>query len=116
MLPSSAIFSWFHVQPAHPQEPIISPIHSASASYTWQRAEGIICCTQAHCRESQAFVLSGNREATQWLRMRADARIPLVIGGVDCRLIKYTVRGLPARVASRAPLNYFASSDIGPRL
>ena len=49
---------------------------------------------QAHCRRSEAFILSGNRETTQWLRMRADARMPLVIGGTDCRLIKYTVRPL----------------------
>lgn len=47
---------------------------------------------QAHCRRSEAFILSGNRETTQWLRLRADARMPLVIGGTDCRLIKYTVR------------------------
>ncbi len=47
---------------------------------------------QAHCRRSEAFILSGNKETTRWLRMRADARMPLVIGGSDCRLIKYTVR------------------------
>ena len=49
---------------------------------------------QAHCRRSEAFILSGNKETTQWLRMRADTRMPLVIGGTDCRLIKYTVRPL----------------------
>ena len=61
---------------------------------------------QAHCRESRAFVLSGNRDATQWLRMRADARMPLTIGGADCRFIKYTVRAqlMQANTRSEAAL------------
>ncbi|CAK0784504.1 hypothetical protein CVIRNUC_007708 [Coccomyxa viridis] len=55
---------------------------------------------KAHCREAQAFVLSGNKSTTQWLRMKADNRTPLTIGGADCRLIKYTV--LPAKQPTAA--------------
>lgn len=46
---------------------------------------------QARCPEAQAFVLSGNKDVTQYLRMRADQRMPITIGGMDCRLVKYTV-------------------------
>ena len=37
------------------------------------------------------FVLSGNAEITQALRMRATRRSPLTIGGADCRLLQYDV-------------------------
>ena len=39
--------------------------------------------------------LSGNPEATRPLRMRAHAREPVTVGGVDCRLLHYHV--LPQR-------------------
>lgn len=37
-------------------------------------------------------MLSGNKRITALLMMKADQRIPMTIGGVDCRLIKYKVR------------------------
>ena len=52
---------------------------------------GTLLIVQAHCREAQACILSGNKSTTQWLRMKANSRTPLTIGGADCRLIKYTV-------------------------
>jgi 23S rRNA G2445 N2-methylase RlmL len=42
---------------------------------------------------AQAFLLSGNTQATQHLRLRSDRRLPLTIGGVDCRLLQYEIRG-----------------------
>jgi 23S rRNA G2445 N2-methylase RlmL len=43
---------------------------------------------------AEAFILSGSTTATQHLRLRADKRIPITIGGVDCRLLQYQIRGL----------------------
>ena len=59
------------------------------------------CGLQARCPEAQAYVLSGNKDITQFLRMRADQRMPMTIGGMDCRLIKYTVS--PSLCTSPAP-------------
>jgi putative N6-adenine-specific DNA methylase len=41
---------------------------------------------------AEAFVLSGNPAATRAMRLRADRRLPITIGGVDCRLLKYEIR------------------------
>jgi 23S rRNA G2445 N2-methylase RlmL len=43
---------------------------------------------------ADAFILSGSSTATQHLRLRADKRMPVTIGGVDCRLLQYHIRGL----------------------
>jgi hypothetical protein len=58
---------------------------------------------QDECNEAPAFVLSGNEAVTHKLRMKADWRLPIGIGGVDCRLLKYTVlpRMSDAEYASR---------------
>lgn len=44
----------------------------------------------------QAFLLSGSTQATQHLRLKSDARIPVTVGGIDCRLLRY-------RIHSNAP-------------
>ena len=38
---------------------------------------------QARCRPAQAFILSGNRDVTKHLRMKAEQRMLLTIGGMD---------------------------------
>lgn len=38
------------------------------------------------------WLLSGNKDLTQYLRMRAEERFPVVNGGIDCRLIHYKVK------------------------
>jgi len=43
---------------------------------------------------ADAFILSGSSTATQHLRLRADKRMPATVGGVDCRLLQYHIRGL----------------------
>eukprot|EP00803_Ostreobium_quekettii_P011429 evm.model.scf_1198EXC.3 EVM.evm.TU.scf_1198EXC.3 scf_1198EXC:29856-37483(+) len=43
------------------------------------------------CQGATAYVLSGNSENTRHLGMRASRKFPLVIGGVQCRLLKYDV-------------------------
>ncbi|GAB4823363.1 hypothetical protein N2152v2_010409 [Parachlorella kessleri] len=45
------------------------------------------------CGGAEACLLSGSSDATQHLRLRADKKWPLTIGGVDCRLLKYSIRG-----------------------
>jgi putative N6-adenine-specific DNA methylase len=39
-----------------------------------------------------AYILSGNRDLTQHLRMKAEQRWPVINGGIDCRLIHYRVK------------------------
>lgn len=39
------------------------------------------------------WVLSGNRDMTKHLGMRAERRFPVINGGIDCRLIHYKVKG-----------------------
>ena len=38
------------------------------------------------------WLLSGNPELTQYLRMRSSLKIPVSNGGIDCRWIKYEIR------------------------
>ncbi len=38
------------------------------------------------------WLLSGNPELTQYLRMKASLKIPISNGGIDCRWIKYEIR------------------------
>lgn len=37
------------------------------------------------------WILSGNKELTQHLRLRAERRYPIINGGIDCRFIHYKV-------------------------
>lgn len=40
---------------------------------------------------TDAYVLSGSSKTTQDLRLKASRRIPLKIGGIDCRLLQYSI-------------------------
>jgi putative N6-adenine-specific DNA methylase len=55
---------------------------------------------KGQCGGAEAYLLCGNPRATQALKLRADARFPLTVGGVDCRLLKY---GITARAPAAAP-------------
>lgn len=37
------------------------------------------------------WILSGNKDLTQFLRLRAERRFPIINGGIDCRFIHYKV-------------------------
>ena len=50
---------------------------------------------RGQCGGAVAHVLSGDKDLTRRLGMRADRRFPVVHGGVDCRLLRYEVRGGP---------------------
>eukprot|EP00899_Mesostigma_viride_P021308 jgi/Mesvir1/29179/Mv25947-RA.3 len=50
------------------------------------------------CRRADVFVLSGNAQVTRGLRMKAEKKYPVVVGGVDCRVMHYKV--LPPKPAS----------------
>lgn len=47
---------------------------------------------------SMAFVLSGDPMPTQWLRLRAEDRLPVMNGGIDCRFLRYPVGGHAERL------------------
>lgn len=38
-----------------------------------------------------AFILSGSTECTQYLKLRAEKKHPLSVGGTNCRLLKYAI-------------------------
>jgi len=40
---------------------------------------------------SEAYILSGNAQVTQHLKLRADRKYPLTIGGTTCRLMQYSI-------------------------
>ena len=44
------------------------------------------------CEGADAWLLSGSKRITRPLRMSASRKTPLTIGGVDCRLVHYSVR------------------------
>ena len=56
------------------------------------------------CGGAEAYLLSGSADATQHLRLRADKKWPLSIGGVECRLLKYSIRGRAPAPAQAPPL------------
>ena len=44
------------------------------------------------CEGADAWLLSGSKNITRPLRMSANRKTPLTIGGMDCRLVHYSVR------------------------
>lgn len=54
------------------------------------------------CAGATAFLLSGNPKASQGLRMKADRKYPVTVGGVDCRVLQYSIRGMPAPAGGAA--------------
>ena len=66
---------------------------------------------QERCPEAHAFVLSGNKDVTRHLRMRAARRIPLTVGGTDCRLIEYRVSAARSGGAGHAACEL---ASLGP--
>eukprot|EP01025_Chloroclados_australasicus_P064986 TRINITY_DN8782_c0_g3_i1.p1 TRINITY_DN8782_c0_g3~~TRINITY_DN8782_c0_g3_i1.p1 ORF type:complete len:470 (+),score=32.72 TRINITY_DN8782_c0_g3_i1:72-1412(+) len=46
---------------------------------------------KTQCPGVEAYILSGNKNVTKYLRLQADQRFPVTIGGVNCRLIKYKI-------------------------
>ncbi|GAQ80938.1 hypothetical protein KFL_000660330 [Klebsormidium nitens] len=43
------------------------------------------------CTGADVFLLSGNADATRNMRLRADRKWPLSVGGIDCRVLHYKV-------------------------
>ncbi|MCC7170106.1 MAG: RNA methyltransferase [Planctomycetes bacterium] len=44
------------------------------------------------CGGATAYVLSGNESLTRLLGLRASRRIPVMVGPIECRLLKYEIR------------------------
>eukprot|EP00887_Chlorella_sp_A99_P006659 scaffold3.g6659.t1 len=55
------------------------------------------------CGGARAALLCGNPAASQALRLKAMAKHPLTIGGVECRVLVYGIRGRKAEVPPAAP-------------
>lgn len=68
---------------------------SSQLEGTWKKLSTFL---KSQCGDSTAFLLSGDPEVTAFLRMKADRKFPLGLGGVDTRLLKYKV--LPPKPGS----------------
>jgi hypothetical protein len=73
------------------------------------------------CTGADVFLLSGNAEATRNMRLRADRKWPISVGGIDCRVLHYKVLP-PLSEAGRLKIEgdketrRLASERGGPRL
>lgn len=68
--------------------PTINESHETDVVEAW---EGLGAFLKKESSSADAYVLSGSTGPTKHLRLRADRKIPLTIGGVDCRLLKYHI-------------------------
>ncbi|XP_057816583.2 uncharacterized protein LOC131029920 [Cryptomeria japonica] len=60
---------------------------------TWQALGQF---SKQHCNCADMYILSGRSTVTRELRMKADKKWPITMGGIDCRLLHYYV--LPPKV------------------
>lgn len=65
----------------------------AALADTWYSLSTFL---KRECAGATAYLLSGNPAASTGLRMKADRRYPVTVGGVDCRVLQYSIRGMPA--------------------
>lgn len=63
----------------------------AALAATWWDLSAFL---KQQCVGATAYLLSGNPEASKGLRLKADRRYPITVGGVDCRLLQYSIRGV----------------------
>lgn len=68
--------------------PNVDESHETDVVEAW---EGLGVFLKRETSGADTFVLSGSTGPTKHLRLRADRKIPLTIGGVDCRLLKYHI-------------------------
>ncbi len=48
---------------------------------------------KSHCDGASAMILSGSKEATRHLRLKASKKFPLRHGKLDCRVLRYEIQG-----------------------
>ena len=65
---------------------------------TWQTL-GLFL--KRECSNADVTVLSGNSSVTRELRMKADRKRPVTVGGIDCRVMHYKV--LPPKPKDFSP-------------
>ena len=46
---------------------------------------------QTQCPNASVYVLCGNPDITREIHMRAERKIPVTVGNIDCRVLKYKV-------------------------
>ncbi len=49
---------------------------------------------RTECPEADAYVLSGSRQCTKFLRLAATSKHELTIGGINCRWLHYEINSL----------------------
>jgi len=68
-----------------------SPEEEEAAAYLEDSWGALSTFLKRECPEASAAVLSGAADATRHLRMRADRRLPVSIGGIEAMMLKYRV-------------------------
>ena len=63
-------------------------LESSGLQQSWMELGSFL---KRECEGADAFVLSGSRSCTQFLRLAASRKHVITIGGVDCRFINYKV-------------------------
>ena len=100
----SNVEAWWHKEEAPPQrQPPRQQRQDGAAQQqladTWWDLSAFL---KQQTPGATAFLLSGNPEATKGLRLKAERRYPITVGGVDCRLLRYSIRGVEQPAATTA--------------
>lgn len=56
---------------------------------------------QTQCPDANVYVLCGNPDITRQIHMRAERKVPITVGNIDCRVLKYKV--LPPKKMPSGP-------------
>ena len=62
----------------------------ADLAEPWKRLGNFL---KSHCDGAFAWILSGSKEATRHLRLKAASKHPLRHGKLDCRVLCYAIEG-----------------------
>ncbi len=86
-----------YAPPFRPDVVVVNPpwgerLDPANLEASWK---GLRVFLKEHCAPGDAWVLSGNADATKSMGLRASQKIPLRIGKVDARILRYEI--LPPR-------------------
>ena len=102
--------AWWHAEAAPQRPPQRRPDAAAGEQLaaTWWDLSAFL---KQQAPGATAFLLSGNPEATKGLRLKAERRYPLTVGGVDCRLLQYSIRGVDPPAAGAAAAAAAAGGD-----
>lgn len=107
----SDLEAWWHSDEAPPrrQPPRQQRQDAEQLAATWWDLSAFL---KQQAPGATAFLLSGNPDATTGLRLKAERRYPITVGGVDCRLLRYSIRGREQPAGAAAAAGAEGSSTV----